>query len=83
MTWSTRSRPSTANGTERSAPTSKISFWILRSGSASSEGQSPVRTTPSSELSSSVVPYAVIRLSSFDTRDPLPSEVSPASPPRV
>ena len=49
----------------------------------SSSGQSPARTTPSSELSSSVVPKAAIRASSFDTREPSPSEVSPASPPRV
>ena len=43
----------------------------------------PASTTPMAELSSSTAPYAAMRSSSFDTREPSPSEVSPASPPRV
>ena len=46
-------------------------------------GLSPATTIPSSELSSSTVPYAAMRASSFETREPSPSDVSPASPPRV
>ena len=43
------------------------------------------RPAPSrrSELSSSTAPNACTSGSSFETRDPSPSEVSPASPPRV
>ena len=80
---STRSRSVTPQGTERSAPTSKSSFWIRVNGSRRRSGTSPARTTPSAELSSSTVPNAPIRQSSLETREPSPSEVSPPSPPRV
>ena len=46
-------------------------------------GSRAASTSPSAALTSSVAPYAAIRASSFDTREPSPSEVSPASPPRV
>ena len=73
----------TPHGTERSAPTSKSSFWIRVSGSRMTSGTSPASTTPMAELSSSTVPNAPMRQSSLETREPSPSEVSPWSPPRV
>ena len=49
----------------------------------SSSRSSPASTTPSAAFSSSTAPNATMRASSFETRDPSPSDVSPASPPRV
>ena len=80
---STRRRPSTPAGTERSAPRSKSSFCTRAMTPRSSSGSCPARTIPSAALSSSTAPNASMRPSSFETRDPSPSDVSPASPPRV
>ena len=57
--------------------------WTRRITSRIAGGLPPARRTPSAELSSSTVPNAAILASSFETREPSPSDVSPASPPRV
>ena len=84
ISCSTRSRSVDAPGhREVGADVEELVLDPRRAARAARSGTSPASTTPSAELSSSTVPNAPIRQSSFETREPSPSEVSPASPPRV
>ena len=71
----------------RAAPTGPHRRRTARSARARARRGSfrrvPGEHDPSAALSSSTVPYAASRRSSFETRDPSPSDVCPASPPRV
>src|SRR5262249_35720965 len=67
-------------GTQRSAPTSKRSFWIDRRSAASGQSGQCAATSPTTALSSSTWPYASTRGESLGTRVPSPRPVSPGSP---
>src|SRR5579871_2998602 len=55
----------------------------MRASDSFSRPERCVHARPITAFASSTVPYAATRGSSFVTRMPLPSEVSPESPPRV
>ncbi|EAU69236.1 hypothetical protein STIAU_7989 [Stigmatella aurantiaca DW4/3-1] len=67
-------------GVASTAPTVKSCSWSWCRSPPSSAGRERLRARPSVAFSSSTSPYASTRASSFGTRPPPKSPVSPASP---